>query len=700
MLGCWAVFRVLTRSPSAFLCAVDYVLVLATCLALPALVCGPGFYHSNSAPVAVAGSAVISFAVSLPVRISLAMTAGIAVAFACGAAKAMGWSDVASIFNLYYFAAQWVVSAAIRLMTLRVADAVDESRNRRETAELDRQVLSAVREYDREQLRLLHDTVASTLMMVGAGVAIPRDRLAAQARRDLELIEQRSPPLARLDLVDLLHQNDPYVRTPVHYTGLDRLPLHGVVAEAVASAAREAFNNVDRHAGATVVIVDVHLDHLTISDNGNGFDQSSPVRGHGIEASILARMEGAGGHARVSSRPSAGTTVELRWERTHEAGVPTVDPDRLINRVRVSYGLALTVYAIANLAMMAPMAFDATDRRGAQIALTFAAAVSTLWAVPTVLKRRRWPTAPAVAILFIVALAQPALLPPNDLGAQPHWAQATIGWCLLPLLLLVPPRLGATALIACWVIPAIYLLVRDPSAHTAVNIGYGTGSILGVQLAALMFNDLIARGAASARVETEARAHLLATQRIGATLQAEYRNRYADLLGKLRPLLQALSSRTPIDTGTRRQAQNEYRILRSLFDQAATYDHPLLARVRPLIDAAESRGVEVSLHVEPNLPIVDDASTDRLAGLVGVALSVAMTSARLTLSGIVAGIEISVLLTGLAQGDTLEKLVSACDHRAKLTLVDDIAWLTLEHHTEGDDYSDTAGPRVAGSGRR
>jgi hypothetical protein len=40
-----------------------------------------------------------------------------------------------------------------------------------------------VRAFDREQLALLHDTVASTLLMVGRGVSLPAGRLAAQAYR-------------------------------------------------------------------------------------------------------------------------------------------------------------------------------------------------------------------------------------------------------------------------------------------------------------------------------------------------------------------------------------------------------------------------------------------------------------------------------------------------------------------------------------
>jgi hypothetical protein len=95
----------------------------------------------------------------------------------------------------------------IRMMVLRVAAAVDQSRAERQAVELNRRVSDAVRNFEREQLALLHDTAASTLMMVGQGTPLPRKRLAAQARRDLELLSERpwATPPQRIELVAALH---------------------------------------------------------------------------------------------------------------------------------------------------------------------------------------------------------------------------------------------------------------------------------------------------------------------------------------------------------------------------------------------------------------------------------------------------------------------------------------------------------------
>src|SRR3546814_8131515 len=63
--GLWSLYRLATRSPSRALIGVDFVITVMVCLALPLLVSGPDFHRSNCAPVAVAGTAVIAFTLSL-----------------------------------------------------------------------------------------------------------------------------------------------------------------------------------------------------------------------------------------------------------------------------------------------------------------------------------------------------------------------------------------------------------------------------------------------------------------------------------------------------------------------------------------------------------------------------------------------------------------------------------------------------------
>jgi hypothetical protein len=207
-LGCWSLYRVVTRSQRAVFTAADYVFVLAVCAAVPVLDPDPTFYASNSAPQAIAGTAVVSFSVVVPPYVSLPMSALVAITYASGGAAVVGWDHVAAIGAVYYFGLQWATAALIRIMLLRVAAAVDSARNDRQAAQLNQQVTDAIREYQREQLALLHDTAASTLLMVGQGTSLPPQRLAAQARRDLDLLDDGpwvAPP-PQIELVSALRE--------------------------------------------------------------------------------------------------------------------------------------------------------------------------------------------------------------------------------------------------------------------------------------------------------------------------------------------------------------------------------------------------------------------------------------------------------------------------------------------------------------
>jgi two-component system NarL family sensor kinase len=109
--------------------------------------------------------------------------------------------------------------------------------------------------------------------------------------------------------------------TPVtfHAEGLtDRLP--DVANTVLFRIAQEALTNIERHAGASHIVIDLRGDEqsvaLRISDNGGGFDaeriEVHPKRGIGLR-NMMERMEAIGGKFAISSSP-AGTVVEARVE--------------------------------------------------------------------------------------------------------------------------------------------------------------------------------------------------------------------------------------------------------------------------------------------------------------------------------------------------------------------------------------------------
>jgi hypothetical protein len=682
-LGAWSSYRIATRSHDGRFIAVDYAFALAICLAIPLLTADPHFYAINSAPQAIAGTAVISVSIAVSVRTSLLLTLGIAGAYAWGAAAVMGWQDVGAVAALYYFAVQWVTSALlVRFMLSRVAAVVDRARSDRHDAEVRQQITDAVRDHEREQLALLHDTAASTLLVVGQGTSLPPHRLSAQARRDLDLLDGGpwvAPP-ARIELVAALRDCSTHLSTPVCFEGRTEVWLDGDTAKSVIAAAREAMTNVDRHADAGRLVVTVSADAVTLADDGRGFDPLDRRTGHGVSESIIGRMARAGGHANIGSAPGSGTVIELAWaasSMTPDPDAPGDDPDRLIDRVRARYGLALTAYALVNLAFSTSYLLMTGATVTVDAALATVAGISTLAAIPG-LTANRWGSARIAGVaLAVVMVVQPALLPDDLLGGYAHWTQNAIGWCVLPLVLGLSTRRGAAILAAYWFAGAAVELIRHPTAELLVNVGLGTGSILGVQLFALAFGGLMRDAAADAHLETQARQRLISRDRVEYALRADYRRRYATLVGNVVPILETLSRGGTVDDALQRRARAECRRLRALFDQATTFDHPLMQRLRPLVDGAEERQVDVVIDVTGHLPDLTADEIDAVVRPSAVVLDVAETTARLVLTSTADELSVSIVCDGTAPESTARSELSDEVDDFEIVTSEDMVWCLI-----------------------
>jgi hypothetical protein len=228
----------------------------------------------------------------------------------------------------------------------------------------------------------------------------------------------------------------------------------------------------------------------------------------------------------------------------------------------------------------------------------------------------------------------------------------------------------------------VYSAWAEPSARIVVNIALGAASILGVQLFAVLFNGLITDAAKAAHRETDSRIQLLARERIAVAVHAEYRRRYADLADNVRPLLETLRRGDAVGPALRRRAQTEYQRLRTLFDQSRTFDHALLQRLRRSIDAAQARGVDVSMHVEGELPVLTTSDVKRLTDPLTIALAAADISARIALTADSAELEASIVCRGIHDHDTSRVDASAGDADLQLTTMDGTAWLTVRHRTK------------------
>jgi signal transduction histidine kinase len=205
-------------------------------------------------------------------------------------------------------------------------------------AERERLLTSAIESSDRERRRIaadLHDGVVQDMAGVAFGLAPLAEDAArrgaddeADALRDAVarlrggmrelrtlLVEIHPPSLETSGLEAALHD----LLSPLEAEGIaTELQVDDGVPEAEAlvyRVAREALRNVQSHAGASRVRVELSRRRLVVADDGRGFAAEERAR-RGEQGHVgLTLLEGlvreADGRLDVRSEPGAGTTVEL-----------------------------------------------------------------------------------------------------------------------------------------------------------------------------------------------------------------------------------------------------------------------------------------------------------------------------------------------------------------------------------------------------
>jgi hypothetical protein len=673
----WSVYRLLTRSLLWQFTVADFCWVVA--VSGTAVGDAPSAFHNASASGVIALVAVATFALQSRPAISLPMTLAIAAACVWGAVQSFHWTAVGQVVDILYLFVASVGAALIRLMIGRIADAVDQARADRQAAEVGRSVSAARRHFDREQLALLHDTAAATLLMVGQQAAVAPDRLAAQAARDLNVLQRPWPaPVTRIDLVDALRADAVHLQTPVSFTGHEAVWLGGRMANAVTAAAREVMTNIERHASATHIGIDVRPGTVVITDNGVGFTVGDEGGGQGIRASVVGRMSRVGGTGSVQSSPTQGTVAELSWAHPAPLAAPEDfdgEMDRSIGRIRAGFTLAMAGYAIvalfANMAAIGGYSSHAT----VQNSLIVLAGLCALSALPAVWWSERRPAWTAAVVLAVIAVLQPALLSVDELGSDANWAQDTIGFCLLPLLLRWPTARAEITLTACWAVPAAVALLRNPTEPMVVSLVFSLAGSLIPQLFASLFSTWAFQAAREARTENDALIAVITAEEIAEAIQSDYVKRYADIMAHVVPMLSSLGAAEPVTPDLRRRARAESRRLRTLFDQLRA-DHSLSFELRAVVESAEDRGVEVAVHFDSELPELEQTEVDDIVRLTERLLALATTTARVIVTGTDEEIELSIVCEVAPEHVDYQLDVDA---DTDLVWSDTTAWLTKRH---------------------
>ncbi|WP_018680542.1 sensor histidine kinase [Actinokineospora enzanensis] len=256
--------------------------------------------------------------VSFAVFIHACLAVGVVVAY-------RGRVPLPSVVSVCWSLVIALLARVLWTLVSRAAAVADKAIDAAAAARTDQRVRRAVRADERQLAVALHDTAATTLLMVGLGqVASGDPALHRQARRDLDfLLSADMESSAETDLVPLLRSVAWHAAVETHLDVPTRIVVPGAVARGLAQASAEAVRNVARHAGVDEAYLRVrhpgpHEDGVvvTITDHGRGFDPArvSDTR-HGLQDSIHGRLDGIGGSATVASTPGGGTSVTLRWPR-------------------------------------------------------------------------------------------------------------------------------------------------------------------------------------------------------------------------------------------------------------------------------------------------------------------------------------------------------------------------------------------------
>ena len=339
----WTGWLTVARPPPTWaVLAADLVLGvglnLVAGLVMPAGTVGERPYFAAGYPVAAAVTWGSARGVGGGIAAGLALGASLVAGQVANGIDLAG-SEPAALLDLAGGTLNFVLAGGAVGLVARLLERSAEQL-RQATEETIRARERAARLAERESLaRQIHDSVLQALALVhkrgrelAAAGPVPADQVAGLAEmaagqeRALRSLILREPedeltPAGAASLrsaLESLATAERSLPVTVGATGALWLPARHV--EELAAAVRQALDNVVEHAGATRVAVFAEEDAgavvVTVRDDGRGFrydERQLLAEGKiGLARSIKGRTEQLGGTMAVTSRPGAGTEVELR----------------------------------------------------------------------------------------------------------------------------------------------------------------------------------------------------------------------------------------------------------------------------------------------------------------------------------------------------------------------------------------------------
>jgi hypothetical protein len=323
-MSIWAVFFAtrLLRGCDTWALVADVLVVSTLCVTqswtvpIDALAAGQGWV------LAVASMTVVGYQWHTRLVTGFVAVVVIDCAFAAGVFIATAPSTSGAYIMICWLPVEAALSRLVWLLVLRGGRAADGAIEHAEGARRSAAVAEAARAAEREYMATLHDTAASTFLMVGLGeVNVAESWLRAQAQRDLQVFDDRGfTSDDEIDLTAMVRDIVGNSRLQVSIDLLGTCVIPATMATAICQAVLEALTNVDRHAHTGAAHVSISSENgelcVAVSDEGSGFLlERVPVERRGISQSIVNRVAAVGGRVSILSAPGAGTTIRMVLRR-------------------------------------------------------------------------------------------------------------------------------------------------------------------------------------------------------------------------------------------------------------------------------------------------------------------------------------------------------------------------------------------------
>jgi signal transduction histidine kinase len=219
-----------------------------------------------------------------------------------------------------------VVAGVAARILFRAATQADEATLVALEAQRREATAEARDEERRQQFKVLHDNVLHTLESIARGeLALRSMEVRAKCERDADYLRglitggvDSIPTDLGVALAGMGRDRSALgLRINQQFDSLPKqIPKH--VAEALVGAAREALNNVVKHACTSEAWLSAYGDGdggvtVSVVDRGKGFDPSEQSAGLGLMRSVKHRVLEVGGGVTIDSAPGEGTSVEMSW---------------------------------------------------------------------------------------------------------------------------------------------------------------------------------------------------------------------------------------------------------------------------------------------------------------------------------------------------------------------------------------------------